>query len=564
MTPYFRLSSALLVLLPVLALISCETHTHDVIIENGMIHDGTGDKPQRGDIAVDGGMITHVGELPDDLSAPSVVDAEGKVVAPGFINMLNRDPEYLIEDGRSMSGIRQGVTLEVMGGGYTLAPINDRMAARIELQQTGIEHSFRWRSLGQFLDYMVASGVSPNIASYVGASSVRIHVMDHEDREPTSSQLNDMQQLVRESMQQGALGLSAEPNRAPGSYADTDELAALAESAGEYGGLYAAYLRNERAQVIEALEELLSISGQADTPAHVHQIKTAGPRYEEHFPPLLDRMDQAIEEGRVLSADTPLYTHTTGELVDLLPHWVMEGGMELAVERLINPGLQQQITEEMQDNPDGVHHLLQLIDAPEDVVLAGFRSGHLDTYRGMSLLELSELRETAPARTVTDLIQQDEYPIDVLFNLKTEEQIAELVSRPWIGFGSAAGSQAAEEPFLQHHAHPAAYGNTARLLNDFTGDEAPLSLQQAIHRLTGFAAERLGIRDRGRLQEGYHADIVLFDPKNIRHHADFDDPHRYAEGMDRVWVNGVLVLDGGEHTGETPGQAVRGPGWYPN
>ncbi len=553
-----------LFLASLLLLAACERHTHDVIITNGIIYDGSGNSSAEGGLAILNGRITHTGNLPDDISAPEVIDAGGMAVAPGFINMLSWADEPLIEDGRSMSNIKQGVTLEVMGEGWSMGPLTDRMALIREQDQSYITYDVTWRTLGEFLEHLEDRGVSPNIASFVGATTVRIHELGRDDRTPTPDQLQRMQNLVREAMQEGAMGLSTALIYAPAWYADTEELIALSEAAAEYGGIYATHLRSEGDRFIEAVSEMLQIAEEAEIDAHIHHLKAAGKNNWHKIDEVIDMVEQAREERMNITSNMYMYTAAATRLSAIIPPWAREGERESMIERFQNPTMRSDIIAEMESEDTDWENFLQMVESPDDILLTGFRSDDLQRYVGWTLAEVARSRSTDPAETVLDLITEDDYTVNAVYFLMSEENLEKQVQLPWMTFGSDGGSFAAEGVFLDRSPHPRAYGNFARLLGEYVRERELVSLEDAIHRLTLKPAEILGIDDRrGRLDEDYKADIVIFDPEQIQDHATYENPHQYAEGVAFVLVNGTPVVKDGEHTGAKPGRVVRGPGWEP-
>ena len=541
---------------------TCDRHTHDVIITNGIIFDGSGAEPSPGGIAVRDGRITHVGVLPDDITAPDLIDARGLAVAPGFINMLSWADVPLLHDGRSMSDIKQGVTLEVMGEGWSMGPFSDQMAREREEDQGDITYDVTWRTLGGYLEHLEERGVSTNVASFVGATTVRIHVIGHNDRPPSPDELAAMQELVREAMEEGAMGVSTSLIYAPAWYADTDELIALSSVASEYNGLYATHLRSEGARFLEAIEEMLQIADETGIAVHIHHLKAAGTENWHKIDDVIARVEQAQREGYDVSANMYMYTAASTQLSAVVPPWALEGGRRAMIERFENPIIRAEIIQEMERPDPDWENFFQMVASPDDITLVGFHNDGLQQFVGWSLQEVADLRGTVPSETVLDLITEDNSGISAVYHLMSEENVEKQVQLPWMTFGSDGGSIAAEGVFLNRNPHPRAYGNFARLLGHYVRDRGLVTLEDAIHRLTAFPAGLLGIdNERGHLAEGYYADMVIFNPEEIRDHATYDNPHQYATGVMHVLVNGVPVLRNGEHTGAKPGMFVRGPGW---
>lgn len=546
--------------------VSCTPpYTHDIIITNGKVYDGTGAPPFHGNIAIRDGRITHTGDLPDDIRAVEMIDARGMAVAPGFINMLSWADVPLIYDGRSMSDIKQGVTLVVMGEGWSMGPYTDEMAKNREKNQGDITYDITWRTLGGFLDYLENRGVSTNFASFVGATTVRIYVLGYEDREPAEEELQKMKDLVREAMEEGAMGLSTALIYAPAWYADTDELIALSSVVAEYDGLYATHLRSEGNHLMEAVEEMMQIAEETGISVHIHHLKAAGTENWHKIDPLVERIEKAQKEGVNVSSNMYLYTAASTFLTATIPPRAREGGHRKMIERFLNEADRVNIIEEMECSEPEWENFFQMVASPHDIILTGFRTESKQKYTGLSLADVAELRGTSPAETILDLITEDDYSVNAVYHLMSEDNVEKQVQFPWMAFGSDGGSMAAEGLFLNRTPHPRAYGNFARLLGHYVRDRNLISLEEAIHRLTFYPAGLLGIDEqRGRLHSGYYGDIVIFDPNTIRDHATFSDPHQYAEGVHHVFVNGVHVLKEGRHTGAFPGVAIRGPGYSPD
>ncbi len=531
----------------------------DLLIENGRLFDGTGGPAIDADLAIIGDRIAAIGEL-DSADAGRTIDAEGLYVAPGFINMLSWATQSLIADGRSQSDIRQGVTLEVFGEGSSMGPVNDEMRANIVARQGDFKFEVPWTTLAEYLEFLEREGVSPNVASFVGATSVRVHELGAEDRPPTATELAVMQNLVREAMREGALGVGSSLIYAPAFYADTDELIALMQAAAEYDGMYISHMRSEGNRLLESVDELIRIAEASGAPAEIYHLKMSGQENWDKFDAVVDRVEAARARGVRITAD--MYTYPAGStgLDAAMPPWVQEGGYIAWAERLRDPEVREQLLDEMTTPTDAWENLM-LAAGAEGTLLVGFRNHALRKYTGMTLAEVSELRGTPPALTAMDLVVEDGSRVQVIYFLMSEENVAKGVALPWVSFGSDAQSMATEGHFLNTSTHPRAYGNFARVLGKYVRDEGVLTMEAAIHKLSGLPAENLGLRARGRLAKGYFADVVVFDPAQVRDHATFEQPHQYATGMVHVFVNGEQVLADGEHTGATPGRVVRGAGW---
>lgn len=532
---------------------------YDVVIRGGTIYDGSGEAPFVGDLAIKDDTIAIVGG--DVAGSVGIeIDASGKAVAPGFINMLSWATESLIEDPLSQSDIRQGVTLEVFGEGWSMGPLNEEMKEEVVRQQGDIKFDVEWTTLGEYLDYLERRGVAPNIASFVGATTVRIHEIGYDDRPPTPGELERMRDLVRQGMEEGALGLGSSLIYAPAFYAGTDELIELAKVASEYGGMYISHIRSEGNRLVEALDELITIAREADIPAEVYHLKAAGRSNWGKLDQVIDIIESARAEGLRITAD--MYTYTAGAtgLDAAMPPWVQEGGHDAWVERLRDPEIRRRVAREM-STPTDEWENLYLAAGAENVLLVGFKSDSLKRLTGKTLAEVAAMRGKSPEETAMDLVIEDDSRVGTVYFLMSEENVARQIALPWVSFCSDAGSLAPEGVFLRSNPHPRAYGNFARLVGKYVREEGVISLEEAVRRLTSLPATNLSLRRRGSLRPGYFADVVVFDPATITDHATFDEPHQYATGMEHVFVNGVQVLREGEHTGATPGRVVRGPGW---
>jgi len=533
---------------------------YDLIIRNGIIYDGTGSAPFAGDLAVNGDVIAAVGSL-GNAHGRQEIDCAGLAVAPGFINVLSWANESLIEDGRSQSDIRQGVTLEVLGEGFSMGPWNQAIKEDELEQQGDLKYAIEWTTLGEYLDYLVQGGISPNVASFVGATTVRIHVLGHENRPPTPDELEQMRDLVRQAMAEGALGVSSSLIYAPAAYAGTDELVALAQVAGEFGGMYISHLRNEGDSLLEAFEELLTIARRANVRAEVYHLKASGRANWHKLGALIQGIEQARAEGLQITADMYTYHASSTGLNAIMPPWVQEGGHKVWVERLKNHVFRAKLRQEMNTPSTEWDNGYLTAGGPDNILLVEFKSEALKPLTGKTLAEVAAMRGTPPEDTAMDLVIEDDSRVGAVFFSMSEDNIREKIRQPWISFCSDAGSLAPEGVFLEGNPHPRAYGSFARLLGRYVRDEQLIPLEEAVRRLTSLPADTLKLDRRGRLAAGCFADVVVFDPATIQDQATFDQPHQYATGVKHVLVNGVQVLEDGEHTGATPGRVVRGPGW---
>ncbi len=533
---------------------------YDVLIRGGAIYDGSGAAPFIADLGIAGDTIAAIGDL-REARGRTEIDASGLAVVPGFINMLSWATESLIEDGRSQSDIRQGVTLEVFGEGWSMGPLNERMQVEELEQQGDIKYEIEWTTLGEYLDYLVERGISTNVASFVGATTVRIHEIGYDDRPPTPEELERMRDLVGQAMQEGALGVGSSLIYAPAFYAETDELIALAEVAAQYGGTYISHMRNESNTVLEALEELITIAREADIPAEIYHLKTSGQANWDKLDLVFERVDAARAEGLDITADMYTYAASSTGLDAAMPPWVQEGGHKKWVERLKDPAIRARVKREMNTPTDEWSNNYLNAGSPDNILLVSFKNEELKPLTGMTLAEVAAMRGTAPEETAMDLVIEDDSRVGCVYFTMSEDNVRRKVARPWVSFGSDAGSLEPEGVFLKSNPHPRAYGTFARLLGKYVREEGVLSLEEAVRRLTSLPASNLKIKRRGALAPGYYADVVVFDPDEIIDHATFSEPHQYSTGVLQVLVNGVQVLKDGEHTGATPGRAVRGPGW---
>jgi N-acyl-D-amino-acid deacylase len=532
---------------------------HDVIIRGGTVYDGSGEKPRVADVGVRGDRVVSIGDL-SKVRGKHEIDAKGLAVAPGFINMLSWATTSLLADGRSQSNIRQGVTLEVFGEGWSMGPLNARMKKDMLEQQADVKYDVPWTTLGEYLQHLEKRGVSCNVASFVGATTVRIHVLGYEDRKPTSGELAEMRQLVRTAMEEGALGVGSSLIYAPAFYADTDELIALAEVAGEHQGMYISHMRSEGNQLVEAVEELIKIAREAKLPAEIYHLKAAGKENWAKRDKVIELVEAARADGLRITADMYLYTAGSTGLNGAMPPWVQEGGLHKWIDRMRDPATRQKVIEEMRTPTDDWENLLLGAGTPENVLLVGFKNKALKHLTGKTLADVASRRGTSPEETAMDLVIEDGSRVDTVYFMMQENDVRKNVALPWISFGSDAASVAPEGGFLLSQPHPRTYGNFARLLGRYVRDEKIIPLEEAVRKLSALPAENLGIKDRGRLQPGYFADLAIFDPDKIVDHATFEAPHQYATGMVHVFVNGTQVLANGEHTGAMPGRAVWGRG----
>lgn len=533
---------------------------YDVIIRNGAIYDGSGSAPYTGDVAISRGRIVALGELARS-RAITEIDAAGLAVAPGFINMLSWATESLIADGRSLGDIRQGITLEVFGEGVSMGPINETMRREDLADQADIRFDIDWTTLDQYMQSLVRRGVSPNVASFVGATTVRVHVLGYENRRPSRAELEQMRALVRQAMEQGAMGVGSSLIYAPAFYADTRELVELCKVAAQYGGMYITHMRSEGNRLLQGIDEVITVARDAGIAAEIYHLKAMGQRNWATLDQAIAKIEQARADGLRITAD--MYTYTAGAtgLDACIPPWAHAGGRGAMVRRIRDPATRRRILQEMATPSNDWENLLLAAGSADRVLLVGFKSQALKALTGRTLAEVAATRRKSPEETILDLVVEDGSRVGAVYFMMSEENVRKQIAYPWVSFGSDAASMAPEGVFLKSSTHPRAYGNVARLLGKYVRDEKVIPLQEAIRRLTALPAANLKLKNRGRLAKNYFADIVIFDPKTIQDHATFQKPHQLATGVIHVFVNGVQVLENGQHTGATPGQVIRGPGW---
>ena len=532
---------------------------YDTIIRNGNIYDGTGGKPYPADLAIQGDKIVKIApNIPE--RGKEEIDASNMAVSPGFINMLSWATTSLIADGRSLSDIKQGVTLEVFGEGGSMGPLNKQMKEDEKASMGEFKYDIDWTTLGEYLESLERRGISTNVASFIGATTLRIHEIGYEDRPPTDREMENMRNLVRQAMEEGALGIGSSLIYAPAFYSSTEELIELCKIASDYNGMYISHLRSESNQFLEALEELITISEKAGIRAEVYHLKAGGVKNHYKMDQAIARIDAARKRGLDISTD--MYTYIAGAtgLDAHMPPWVQEGGYNKWVERLKDPDIRAQVKQEMTIDTDEWENLGYLA-GPDGVLFAGFKNSDLRQYIGKTLKEVADELGKHYADVAMDFVIQDGSRVDVVYFLMSEENVKKQIQLPYISFGSDAGSLAPEGDFLKYNPHPRAYGNFARLLGKYVREEKLIPLEEAVYKLSGLSADKLKIKDRGYLKKGNFADVVIFDPETIQDHATFSNPHQLATGVHHVFVNGMQVLKDGEHTGKTPGRVVRGPGY---
>jgi N-acyl-D-amino-acid deacylase len=549
------------VLVAALTLTACAGEPDvDVVLRGGTIYDGSGGTPVVGDVAIRGDSIVAVGDI-GGLKGTTELDVSGLAVAPGFVNMLSWATETLLEDGTAESDLRQGVTLEVFGEGDSMGPLTDTMRADVVRFQGDIKYDVPWTTLAEYLEHLERKGVAVNVASFVGATTVRVHELGYADREPTPEELARMQDLVRAAMRDGALGVGSSLIYAPAFYAKTPELVALMQAAAEYDGMYISHMRSEGNRLLESVDELIDIARASGARAEIYHLKAAGVDNWPKMDTLIEKVEAARAEGLPVTAD--MYTYEAGAtgLDASMPPWVQEGGYDQWAARLKDPAIRRRVAREMTTPTDAWENLALSAGSPDKVLLVGFRADSLKYLTGKTLAEVSEMYGTPWPETAMDLVVKDGSRVGTIYFLMSEENIRKEIALPWVSFGSDEGAPATRPPFTLSNAHPRAYGNFARVLGRYARDEQALTLPFAIRKLSALPAENLKLRRRGRLAPGYFADVVVFDALSITDHATYEEPHQYATGMVHVFVNGTQVLADGEPTGAMPGRVVRGPGW---
>jgi N-acyl-D-amino-acid deacylase len=540
---------------------SCSSELeYDVIIRNAVIFDGTGNTPFKGDIGINKDTIAFIGDLKMN-KGKKEFDAKGLAISPGFVNMLSWATVSLLADGRAMSDIKQGVTLEVMGEGNSMGPLNEAMRKEELDGQGDIKYEVYWRTLGEYLTGLEKKGVSPNIASFVGATSLRIHELGYENRKPTNGELKNMQLLVKQAMNEGAMGLSSALIYAPAFYADEEEILALCQAMAPYNGLYITHMKSEGNRLEESVQSVIKLAEKAKVKAEIYHLKAAGIDNWSKMDQVITSINKARNQGIDIAANMYNYIAGATGLDAAMPPWVQEGGFGEWAKRLKDLNIRKKVIAQMKINANDWENLYASAGSPDKLLLVDFKQDSLKKYTGKTLAEVATLRGKSPEETAIDLVIQDSSRVGTVYFLMNEENVKKQIKLPWVSFGSDAGAPASEGVFLKSSTHPRAYGNFARLLGKYVRDEKVIKLEEAVRKLAALPCERLGIAQRGYLKKGYFADLVLFDPKEIVDLADFQNPHQYAVGVKNVWVNGKLVLLNGEPTEERPGRFIKGPGY---
>ncbi|MFZ4427941.1 MAG: N-acyl-D-amino-acid deacylase family protein [Saprospiraceae bacterium] len=538
-------------------LFSCQPAAeYDLVIRNAMIYDGSGTKPYTGSIAVNADTIAAIGAI-GRAKGKREVDAKGMALSPGFVNMLSWGTESLLVDPRGLSDLKQGVTLEVFGEGWSMGPLNEKMKTEMKAQQGDVAFDITWTTLGEYLQTLQKKGVSMNVASFVGATTLRIHEIGYENRPPTPEELARMKALARQAMEEGALGIGSSLIYAPAFYASTEELIALCQVAAEYGGMYITHMRSEGNKILEAVDETIRIAKEGGLPAEIYHLKAGGKSNWPKMDQVIAKIDSAREAD--IRITTNMYNYVAGAtgLDASMPPWVQEGGYDAWAARLKDPKIRAQVIAEMKTDAQDWENLYYAAGGAENLLLVEFKTEALKPYTGKTLAEVAALRGKSPEETAIELVIEDGTRIGTVYFLMSEDNVKKQMKLPYMSFGSDAGALAAEGVFIKSGTHPRAYGNFARLLGKYVREEKVIPLEEAVHKLSALPCEHLGIAKRGRLQPGYFADMVLFDPKTIADRATFEQPHQYAVGVQHVFVNGVQVLESGEPTGKPAGRFVR-------
>lgn len=534
---------------------------YDYVLRGGTLYDGSGEAPFVGDLGISGDRIAAIG-APGTLSGKTTLDVDGLAVAPGFINMLSWAGETLIQDGRGQSDIRQGVTLEIMGEGSSMGPLSNAMKAKAatDISHGVIHYDIEWTTLGEYLEYLERRGVSCNVASFVGSSTLRVHAIGYDNRPPSAAELQKMRELTAQAMEEGAVGLSTALIYPPASFASTEEIIELAKVVSRYKGMYISHIRSEGRAIFEALDEFFRIAREADVRSEIYHLKLSGRSNWDKLDEVIRRIEAARSAGLEISANMYTYPASGTGLASCLPPWVQDGGHEAMIARLKDAEIRERIKAEMDSVSDDWENMYAE-NSPHRLLLAGFKNPALRHLTGKRLDEVAQMRGTPPKDTVMDLIVEDDSRIFTIYFTMSEDNLRQQVQLPWLSFCSDAGSLAPEPPFTEYNEHPRAYGSFARVIGKYVRDEGVITLQDAVRRLAALPAQNLKIRERGRLIEGYFADLAIFDPARVQDYATFEQPHQYSTGMVHVFVNGAQVLKDGEHSGAKPGRVVRGPGW---
>jgi len=537
-------------------LVSCSHKPNfDIVLRNGLICDGTGSPCVPGGLAITGDKIAKIGDVSADRGRVDI-DVHGQVIAPGFINLMS-GPDGLFADGRGLSDLLQGVTLEIFGEGESMGPLTDSMRAEEQSQQGDLKYDITWHTLNEGLETLVQHGISPNVASFIGAATPRINVLGRTNRAPTPAELDQMREITAKAMQDGALGIASALIYQPGNYAKTDELIALAEVASKYKGIYISHIRNESDHEMDAIDELITIARQAKLPAEIYHFKVAGAKNWDRLPQVIQKVESARADGLQITADMYNYPASATGLDASMPTWVQEGGLEAWRKRLQDPAIRKRVKQEMQTTTVSFDNALLTAGSPDRVLLVGFKTDKLKPLTGKTLGEVARMRHSTPEDTAMDLVVEDDSRIETVYFEMSEDNIRKQIVLPWISFGADADPEGIDGVFLKFSAHPRTFGNFARVYARYVRDEKLMTVSEAVRKMTSLPASNLGIANRGQLKPGYFADIAVFDPATIQDRATFDKPRQTAIGVSEVFVNGVEVVHNGEHTGAKPGRVVK-------
>lgn len=550
------------ILLVFVSLLSCQKQEYDVVIRGGTVYDGSGKAGAVADVGINADTLAFIGDLSKAVGKTEV-DARGMAVAPGFVNMMSHAEVTLLLDGNSQSDIRQGITLEVLGEG-SMGPLNDQMKQEyLGEMKRNPDWTFNidWTTLGEYLESLERRGISPNVASFVGLNTIRVHELGYANRPPNAEELERMKALVKQAMEEGAMGTTSALIYAPANYATTEELIELSKVAAPYGGMYISHMRSEGNNIFAAVDESIRIAREAGLPAEIYHLKMAGKDNWWKLDTVVAKIDRANGSGLKITADMYNYTAGATGLDATMPPWVQEGGLKDWVTRLKNPAIRKKVLKEMMTPTDKWENMLRTAGGAENVLFLGFTKDSMKQFVGKTLAEVSKIHGKSPEETAMDLVIADSTRVETAYFMMSEENIRRQIALPYVSFGSDAGSPAAAGMFLKYKDHPRAYGNFSRLLAKYVRDEKVIPLEEAIRKLSYLPATNLKVKKRGLLTPGYFADVVVFDPAKIQDHATFENPFQYSTGMVHVLVNGVQVIRDGEHTNAKPGKVVRGPGW---
>jgi N-acyl-D-amino-acid deacylase len=534
--------------------------SYDLIIRNGDVYDGRGAPPMRADVAIGGDRIARIGDLAD-ARAGTTIDASGMAVAPGFINMLSHAYISMLQDPRSLSDLKQGVTLEVFGEGMSMGPLTPSMQAAMQKSiEPEMPVDVTWTGLVEYLEHAEKGGISQNIASYIGATTLRIHAVGQDDRPATDAEMDTMRGLVREEMSAGAIGIGSSLIYPPAFFASTEELVELCRASAPYGGRYISHMRNESVRLVECVEELMRISREAGVPAEIYHLKAAGKDNWDKLDAVIEMVEWARAKGEAITADMYPYTAGATGLSNVIPPWFHDGGPAKLLERLEDPAACGEMRAAIEGTDDSWENLYGRCGGGDNVLILSVRKTENRQYQGKTIAQIAEMMQLDEIDALFELIRRDRSRVTTAYFMISEDNLRRQLTLPWVSFGSDSPSIAAEGAFMNASSHPRAYGTFARVLGHYARDEGVLPLADAVRRMTSFAADNLGIRERGRLAEGMFADVVVFDPATVADRATYQSPHQYAVGVRDVLVNGTPALRDGEHTGKFPGRAVYGGG----